>query len=322
MSNERRRVVAGIVRSVLFTSAICALLAPLEGTFSPVLRAQEVAPAKSTGGLTVTPGDLLDVEVLNTPELSGKFRVSQTGSISLAQGGAISLNGLSAIEAGSAIEQRLRSAQIMLDPHVTVFVQEYASQGVIVVGEVNRPGTYTLLGEHSLYGALAAAGGPTPNEGRTITITHENEPDKPVVIESRGTRFSDVERSTRVEPGDTVFVSKTGIYYVVGNVERPGGFPLPAGEEVTVLAAIALAQGIQRATAESKVSIIRDTPNGIISIPLDYRKISENKAPNPVLQARDILVIPRSGFKAILDTTIPYASSSLIAAVTSALIVR
>lgn len=302
------------------TSAFFILLAGF--ACAPVIRAQASAAVRPAGGLMVEPGDLLDIEVFNTPELSGKFRVSQSGSVGLPQGGVISLSGLSAIEAGTAIEQRLRSAQIMIDPHVTVFVQEYASQGVIVMGEVSRPGTYTLLGEHSLYGALAAAGGPTPNEGRTITITHQNAPDKPEIVESRGPKFSEVERATRVDPGDTVFVSKTGIYYVLGNVEHSGGFPLPTGEDITVLAAIALAQGTQRATAESKVSIIRETPNGVQTIPLDLKKISENKVPNPVLQARDILVVPRSGLKATVDATIPYATTSVIAAVTSALIVR
>ncbi len=276
----------------------------------------------TSANLMISPGDLINLDVFNTPELSGKFRVDQTGKINLLQGGVVDLSGLSALGAGQAIEQRLRDAQIMIDPHVNVFVQEYASQGVIVVGEVRSPGTYTLLGEHSLYGALAAAGGPTLNEGDSIIITHQANPEHKEVIEVRSPNFSETQRATRVNPGDTVFVSRASVFYIVGNVAKPGPFSLPAGQPINVLEAISLAEGTQRATADNRVSIIRATPNGPQTIPLDIKKIYKNEAPNVQLQAADILVIPRSGVKALLDTTIPLASAATLNAVLDALIVR
>ena len=279
------------------------------------------APSASSS-LFISPGDLITIDVFNTPELSGKFRVDQTGTINLPQGGVVNLRGLTAFQAGQAIEQRLRDAQVMLDPHVNVFVQEYASQGVIVMGEVRNPGTYNLLGEHSLYGALAAAGGPTLNEGSTIVVTHQADPDHKQVIPVSSPDYSEAQRLTRVEPGDTVFVSRAGVFYVVGNVGHPGAFSLPIGQPLHVLEAIALADGTQRATADSKASIIRATPTGPTTIPIDIKKIYKNEAPDEALLAADVLVIPRSGAKAILDTALPLATSATINAVLAALIVR
>ena len=293
---------------------------------------QSVAPQQATSGpqstpaapvnLMISPGDLIIIDVFNTPELSGKFRVDQTGNINLPQGGVVSLSGLSSTQAGKAIEQRFRDAQIMLDPHVSVFVQEYASQGVIVMGEVRNPGTYTLFGEHSLYGALAAAGGPTTNQGDRIVVTHQANPEKAEIIPVTSPDYSELQRTTRVNPGDTVFVSRASVFYVVGNVGHTGAFPIPLGQPVHVLEAIAVADGTQRATADSKASIIRSTPNGPKTIPIDIKKIYKNESPNLQIEAFDILVIPRSGVKAILDTALPLAASATINAVIASLVLR
>ena len=101
------------------------------------------------------------------------------------------MNGLSPIEAASRIEATLRQQQIMLDPHVTVFVNEYSSQGVRVLGQVRSPGTYTLLGQHSLEDALSAAGGTTAEQGGTITITHANDLSHPYILDVYSARNAD-----------------------------------------------------------------------------------------------------------------------------------
>lgn len=321
---------SGALGAALLLSATSSLKAQMAGSTSgsqasqaaQAAQAASIQAPSASSSLLISPGDLIMIDVFNTPELSGKFRVDQTGMVNLPQGGIVNLRGLTAFQAGQAIEKRLRDSQVMLDPHVNVFVQEYASQGVIVMGEVRSPGTYTLLGEHSLYGALAAAGGPTINEGSTIVVTHQADPEHKQVIPVDSPDYSEAQRLTRVEPGDTVFVSRASVFYVVGNVGHPGAFTLPLGQPLKVLEAIALADGTQRATADSKASIIRTTPNGPQTIPIDIKKIYKNEAPDQQLQAMDVLVIPRSGAKAILDTALPLAASATINAVLAALIVR
>jgi polysaccharide export outer membrane protein len=271
------------------------------------------------GGLLIGSGDLLDVRVFNTPELSGKFRVSPSGTITVPQGGLITVAGLSPAEAQEKIETTFKNRNIMLEPHVIVFVEEYASAGVIVLGEVAHPGTYTLLGEHSLYGALAAAGGVTANEGGSITVSHQNEPGHDVLIKVHSPNFSDVQRATRVAPGDTVFVSKADLVYLVGDVGHPGSYNMPNGTSLNLLQLLALGQGLNHTAALSKASIVRDTGESVVTIPIDLGNQKDRLAK---LQPSDIVVIPRSGFKGFLDNFIPNASISILGAVTAALIVR
>jgi polysaccharide export outer membrane protein len=272
--------------------------------------------------LLLGPGDVIDIEVFNTPELSGKVRLDQNGIIVLPIGGEVNVNGLTAAQAGSAIELALKRAQVMLDPHVTAYVLEYATQGVTVLGEVRSPGTYYLFGSHSLYDALSAAGGATATEGASITITHLRDPEHSVSIPVNSPNYSQTQRLTVVEPGDTVFVAKADMFFVVGDVGHPGAFYLQNGEPLTVLDALALASGMNRTANVSKASIVRPTATGAMTIPLNLDKVMSNTAPNPVLQASDVLVVPRSGLKVFLEYALPGATNAVTGAVASALVVR
>ena len=103
----------------------------------------------SAHALQISAGDLLDLNVFDTPELSGKLRVDEHGNVSLPLAGVLAVSGMTAEQAGSAIETRLRETDILKDPHVSVAVLEYATQGVTVTGEVKSPGVYPLLGAWS-----------------------------------------------------------------------------------------------------------------------------------------------------------------------------
>ena len=270
--------------------------------------------------LSIDAGDLVDVQVFNTPELSANHRVGADGSIELPGTSAIKVAGLTPIEAATLIENRLRDAQIMLEPHVSVTVTEYTTEGITVLGEVKLPGTYPLLGQQSLYTALAAAGGVTPQEGSTITVTHRANPGVPEVIRVRSSSYAADERLTLVQPGDVVFVSQAGAIFVVGDVEHPGQYFLSNGEPLRALNALALAQGLKESAAPKKASIIRRTNGGAETIPVDLRLISKNQALDPVLEPSGILVVPRSGVRTFLNATLPGASSAVVNAAALALI--
>ena len=272
--------------------------------------------------LSIDAGDLIDVQVFNTPELSASHRIGADGSIELPGTGPIKIAGLTPLEAGTLIEKRLRDAQIMLEPQVSVTVTEYTTEGITVLGEVKMPGTYPLLGRQSLYTALAAAGGVTPQEGSTITVTHRADPSNPEVIRVRSSSYAADERLTLVQPGDVVFVSQAGAIYVVGDVERPGQYFLSNGEPIRALNALALAQGLKESAAPNKASIIRRTDTGAQTIPVDLKLIQKNEALDPVLEPSDILVVPRSGVKTFLNATLPSASSAVVNAAALALIYR
>ena len=267
-------------------------------------------------------GDLITVDLFNTPELSGKFRVGQFGDINLPQGGVVHVGGLTPTEASRAIEARLRQTSIMLDPHATVLVAEYGSQNVVVLGEVKNPGRYSLLGDSSLYGALAAAGGPTANEGSSITISHQGNSAPNQVLLVSSANYSERQHATVVQPGDTVFVSQATRVYVLGDVGRPGTVSMPNGVALNVLQALSLAEGLNRTAKLTKASIVRQTGEGVVTIPINVKNIMQNKEADPVLQASDIIVVPRSDSKAFFDTAVPGATAAILGSIFTALIIR
>jgi polysaccharide export outer membrane protein len=313
-------------RASLLLLPIAACVFPLRSVAqtneTPRLIPRAVIPPIVSGPLLMGPGDLIEVQVFQTPELSAKIRVDQAGTINLPAGGQIQVEGMTAAQVGVAIEKILRESQIMLDPHVTVFADEYATQGITLLGEVRSPGTYTLLGAHSLYEALSVAGGVTANEGSSITITHRDDPDHPTVVKVNSANYSELQRSTVVEPGDTVLVAKADMIYVVGDVGHPGAYYLQNGEPLSVLNALALASGLNHTAAVSKASIVRQTSAGAQTIPLDLNRIMKNTNPNVILQAADIIVVPRSGVKVLMETAVPGATTAVMSAVSTALILR
>lgn len=273
--------------------------------------------------IRVVAGDMITLTVFDTPELSAaKLRVEQDGSINAPVVGAVNVAGLTPAEASRAVEDRLRDGHIMQDARVTIFVSEYSSGGISVLGEVNKPGQYVLLGAPTLYAALAAAGGTTDKQGSTVTITRHNETASPLTLGVDSPNYSRLQAETLLQPGDLVVVSRAKAIYVVGDVAHPGEFLLSNGMPLNVLRALALAQGANQTAAVKKASIVRDSRAGVETIHVDLDKIAKNEQPDPTLEPGDIVVIPRSGGRAFMQYALPLAAGSAAGAVAAALIYR
>lgn len=302
-------------------AAVAALATPIAPA-PPSDAADPVLHPRGEQTLRIGIGDLVEVRVFDTPELSTKIRVSASGSIDLPAAGSTRIVGMTPQQASDAIEKHLRDAQIMKDPHVTVFVTDYATQSVSVLGEVKLPGNYLLLGSHSLYSALSAAGGTTPTAGSTIVITHQADPTHPETIQVNSPNYSEVQRLTEIKAGDTVFVSRDDRVYVIGDVLHPGEFPIQSGQKLSVLAAIALAQGTNPSAAVSRATILRKTDTGQTAIPIDLKRVAENHAENQYLMPNDILVIPRDRKRAFWDATLPGLTGAVAGSSLAAFILR
>jgi polysaccharide export outer membrane protein len=307
---------------VLFTillTSICSL--PLFGqsvlSSSPAVDSN-VPPVNATAHpLQISAGDLLEVSVFDTPDLSGKLRVNEHGNIALPLAGDLSVSELTAEQAGREIEAKLLSANILKDPHVSVTVLEYSTQGVTVLGEVKNPGVYPLLGPHALQDLISVSGGFTPDAGDLVTITHRVEPNTPVVVKLGTRPGSTAGLNIDIRPGDTITVSHAGIVYVVGDVGKPGGFLIQRNGHLTVLRAMALAQGPNKTAALNSAKLIRQTDDGREELGVPLRKILANKAPDQTLADGDILFIPSSAAKNAL-----VAAESILPAATGAAIYR
>jgi len=257
------------------------------------------APVAAAPALKISAGDLLDITVFDTPELSSKVRVDHLGNINLPVGGELHVGDLIVEQAAATIEKRLLEKDIVKNPHVSVFILEYATQGVTVLGEVKTPGVYPVLGARTLYDFISAAGGTTATASNTAAIMRRAQPDKQEVVHLSNDPAKATAANVPIGPGDTILVPRAGIVYVVGDVGKPGGFLIDNTERLTVLQAVALAQGINRTAALNNSKLIRKSVSGREEIPLPLKRILQNKSADLRLEDGDILFIPSSTSKSI-----------------------
>ena len=264
--------------------------------------ATEPAPQKparllANSNIKLGAGDLIEVGVFGVPDLSTKARVSSAGDVYLPLIDYVHVADLTTDEAQDVIEKRLEAGGFVHNPHVTIFVDESASQAITMVGEVARPGTYPAIGERRLFDMISLAGGFTDRAGRNVTIVHRGDPEHKVELQLPRNLVEDTSNNINVEPGDTIIVSRAGIIYVVGDVAHPSGF-LIQDDTLTVLKALALAGGGTRTSALNKTKILRETPNGVQQIPVKLKNVLHAKAPDVALMKGDVLFVPGSSAKA------------------------
>jgi polysaccharide export outer membrane protein len=237
-------------------------------------------------------GDLIEVSVYNVSEMDTKTRISSSGDIYLPLIDYVHVDGLTVDEAESVIEKQLEKGDYVKSPHVQIFVQEYASAGANVMGEVSRPGIYPVLGEQTLFSVISAAGGFTDRAGTSITITRRDQPGAPVTVPLSLNPQDHPESNVPVHPGDTIIVRRADIIFVVGDVARPSGLMMGDGGRLSVLQAIALAGGTVPTAQLGGTRIIRKGPAGLAEVPVPLKKLLQAKAEDIPLEANDILFVP------------------------------
>ena len=255
---------------------------------------QQVTPP---AGLQISSGDLLDVNVYGVPDLTQKVRVSNSGDGYFPLLGNIHLDGLTIEDAQSAIEKKMVDGGIMKNPHVTVFVSEYSS-GVSMLGMLQKPGIYPLLGTRHLYDMISAAGGMAQGAGRLITVTHHDDPMNPITITLSNDPKLSAQNNIEIKQGDTIEVLKAGVVYVVGEVAHASGLIMDSGQNLSVMKAVALSGGTTRVAALDAAKIIRkDDKGNPVEVPVQLKKMFQGKAADVDLVADDILFIPTSAGK-------------------------
>jgi polysaccharide export outer membrane protein len=240
------------------------------------------------------PGDLLEVGVYNVPELSTKARIGNSGDVYLPLIDYVHVGDLTLEEAQALIEKRFADGGFVRNPHVTLFLDESASQGVTILGEITKPGIYPAMGNRRLYDLISAAGGFTPAAGRNISVIRQHSAAAPITVNLPRNLADALDDNIEILPGDTITVPKAPIIYVVGDVGRPAGLLVDNGS-LTVLQALALAGGTNRTAKMGGVCIIRKGPAGMTETKVPLKKMLEAKAPDVTLQADDILFVPLSG---------------------------
>ena len=293
----------------------------------------------------IGPQDLLEISVFQAPELSPTVRVSGSGEISLPLLGAVQAAGLTPKALEFVLEELLRRSY-MKDPHVSVFVREMQSHSVSVFGAVKKPGVFQIGTPKTLVEVLSMAEGLAEDAGDTVVVMRgaglpgaaqsspddppvESKPQSPAASDSPVARektdgstvetdlknlleSGDPRYNVTVYPGDVVKVTRAGVVYVEGEVKKPGGFMLKTNENISLLQAVALAEGLTRTAAKSRARIMRtdEATGSRTEIPINLDKILSGGLADPVLHPKDIVFIPNSATKSAL-----YGSTQGIVAV-------
>lgn len=271
--------------------------------------AQVADAAPVAESLRIGAGDLLNISVMREPDLDRRVRVRDSGEVSLPLVGDVAVQGMSAADAAKAVEKRYLDGQFLKHPDVSVFIEEFATQQVAVLGQVGKPGSYSLPAARSLIDVLAMAGGLTEIADRHITIERASHAASAEVFLSN--RADDaLEANVQVFPGDKVVVPKAGIIYVLGDVGRPGGYVMQNESRMTVLQAVAMAAGLNRTASADHVRLVRGKDGQFAEQEIPLKEMQRGEVPDLLLEANDVLYVPFSFGRHLLMGTSSIAASA------------
>ena len=247
--------------------------------------------------LLIGPGDLIQVNVMDTPEMEQQVRVTDDGNVPLAYIGSVHVAGQTPATAATMIEGALIAKHVMHKPQVTVRMMEVATQDVSVLGQVHTPGTYSITTPQTILKVLSLAGGLTDGADRNVTVKRgkSGEQLRYYVSNNAEQALSDV---VMVYPGDTVLVARAPMVYVMGDVNRPGGYVIASNDaRLSVLQVVAMAGSANKTAMQSRVRLIRTTEHGEVELPVHLDAIEKGKRPDIMLQPNDIVYVPFSWMK-------------------------
>ena len=283
------------------------------GVASPAGQPLPVALSASPMAAPIGPGDTLEISEYHTPEFHSVVHVSPAGTVTLPLIHEVQLGGMDERAAARAVEAALVDKGMLLHPQVSVMVIAYTGQDVSVLGEVARPGVYPFTMHHRLLDLISAAAGLGPNAGRLVNIFHRDDPKTPhpVVLDPSGTDTA-ADHNPELSPGDTVQVSRAGLVYVIGDVVRPGGFPVDPAQGLTVVQALSLAWGTSQNAATGKALLIREQKGGRTLTTLNLKRMIHGQEPDQPVRDRDILFVPDSMAKDLWNKGVEGAIQSAI----------
>ncbi len=244
---------------------------------------------------------LFDVEGKNGEPRQVTARVSQSGALTLPLIGQVTVGGKTPVEAEETLRQQYR--RYIRDPQLSVFVKEYRSYRVSVVGYVEKPGVYEVTGERTVLEVLAMAGGLNAKAGKTVQISRgRDDRMQTLVIDlDRLSHDGDMRANVAMMPGDVVNVPKAGVVYVQGSVKKPGAYRLR--DAMTVMQALGAAGGPDDKLAnKGGTRLFRRGEHGErAEIPIDIAAINSGKAEDVQLVENDIVVVPMSLPRYVVD---------------------
>jgi polysaccharide biosynthesis/export protein len=270
----------------------------------------------SSESLLIGPGDQLHVQIVDTPEMDQHPRVTDDGEVPIEGAGNVKVSGLTPAAAATVIQDQLIANHYMRHPELIITVEQYATQTVSVLGEVKAPGAYHIATPRSILDVLAIAGGLNPSADRNIVVQRRSNPEERVHYNYSNNADAAMKQQIIVSPGDTIIVPKAGVVYVLGDVNRPGGYLMTNNEsKMTLLEALALAGGVSKTAKQNHARLIRKQGTGsYLDRQLSISDLQEGKTPDFAMQPGDVVYVPFSFGRNLAV----FGAGSIAAAATSA----
>ncbi len=260
--------------------------------------------------------DLIRINLFESADYSPTVRVGLDGTIQLPLLSSVKVEGLTLHQAQDLIAQKLVSAGMYRDPQVTIQITESPNQTATVIGELH--GIVAIIGERRLYDVLAAVGGGggfsttattvvvggggLPNTASHIITINRPGVAQPITIDLGTNPEKSAEANIPIFPRDTIVVPRVGVVYLLGAFHTQGAIPLTQNSPLTLMKVAALTGGSGFEGKQNDLRIIRAVGTGRQVVRVDLKKIVEGKAPDPVLQAEDIIFLPTSSMKAAIKS--------------------
>jgi polysaccharide export outer membrane protein len=268
------------------------------------------------GDYVIGAGDLLVISVLDLSEVEKvKVRVGAEGFIRLPLVDTVKANGLTTRQLESKLAN-LFGAKYLHDPQASVFIEEYRSQRVAVLGEVNKPGIYEVSDRRTLTDLLAQAGGLSKEADRVIYILQKNG------AASTGSSISgdllkvdldlllvglDPSLNVKVSSGDVISVPKSGEFLLGGAVKKAGPYPLKG--KLTVDQAIYFGEGLKDEADVTDIEVLRFTGSKAELFKIDLDQLKQEARPGLVIQKNDVVFVGTSGPKAVLYGAVEFVKT-------------
>lgn len=249
----------------------------------------------------IGPKDLLEISVFGLDELNKTVRVSEYGKISLPLLGEVDVDGLTKTELERKLS-RLLEEKYLQNPQVTIFIREFQSKRVSVLGAVENPGSYELLGRQTLLQVISRAGGLSQEAGDDIIVIREHQDGTANSLKiSIDDLFlkGDARFNIPLEPNDIINipVDKTVVVYVFGQVRNPGALQVKQSNIPTLLQAIAHAGGFSERASKGSVLIRRiDEEGKEHKIIVNVKDVIKGKKRDIQLKENDVVFVPETIF--------------------------
>lgn len=264
---------------------------------SPFLFSQE----RATIEYRIGPQDLLEISVFGLDELNRRVRVSEEGKITLPLLGEVEVEGLTKAELERRLSQLLEK-EYMRNPQVTVFILEYRSKRISVLGAVGSPGPYELIGSQTLLEIISQAGGFTSEAGDEIIVMRQLNDGEPKTIKISIEDLilkGDATLNIPLQPDDIINVpiDRLVTVYVFGQVRSPGALAVRKSSIPTIVQAIAQAGGFSERAAKGRVLIKRIDKDGReVKIKVNVKAIMKGKKKDIQLKENDVIFVPETAF--------------------------